>query len=45
MGGGKRRKFEREALRVQLAIREIPLVLLPPGTERIREAETIISRF
>ena len=36
MGGGKRKKSKREALQVQLDIREIPLVLLPPGMERKR---------
>lgn len=31
---GKRRKSKREALQIQLEIREIPLVLLPPGMEK-----------
>ena len=33
-GSGRRRKSKKEALQVQLEIREIPLVLLPPGMER-----------
>jgi len=34
VGGGRRRKSKKEALQVQLEIREIPLVLLPPGMEK-----------
>ena len=34
VGGGRKRKSKREALQIQLEIREIPLVLLPPGMER-----------
>lgn len=34
VGGGRRRKSKKEALQVQLEIREIPLILLPPGMER-----------
>jgi len=34
VGGGRRRKSKKEALQIQLEIREIPLVLLPPGMER-----------
>ena len=34
VGGGKRRKSKKEGLQIQLEIREIPLVLLPPGMER-----------
>jgi len=32
--GGGRRKSKKETLQIQLEIREIPLVLLPPGMER-----------
>ena len=34
VGGGRRRKSKKEALQTQLEIRDIPLVLLPPGMER-----------
>jgi hypothetical protein len=34
VGGGRRKKSKKEALQIQLEIREIPLVLLPPGMER-----------
>jgi hypothetical protein len=34
VGDGRRRKSKREALQVQLEIREIPLVLLPLGMEK-----------
>ena len=34
VGGGRRRKSKKEALQIQLEIREIPLVFLPPGMER-----------
>ena len=34
LGGGRRRKSKKEALQIQLEIREISLVLLPPGMER-----------
>jgi hypothetical protein len=34
--GGRRRKSKKEALQMQLEIRDIPLVLLPPGMERKR---------
>jgi len=34
VGGGRRRKSKKEALQTQLEIREIPLILLPPGMER-----------
>ena len=34
LGGGRRRKSKKEALQTQLEIREISLVLLPPGMER-----------
>lgn len=32
--GGRRKKSKKEALQIQLEIREISLVLLPPGMER-----------
>lgn len=34
VGGGRRKKSKKEALQIQLEIREIPLILLPPGMER-----------
>ena len=34
VGGPRRKKSKKEALQIQLEIREIPLVLLPPGMER-----------
>ena len=34
VGSGRRRKSKKEALQIQLEIREIPLVLLPPGMEK-----------
>ena len=34
VGGWGRRKSKKEALQIQFEIREIPLVLLPPGMER-----------
>lgn len=34
VAGGRKRKSKKEALQVQLEIREIPLVLLPPGMEK-----------
>jgi len=34
VGGGRRRKSKKEALQTQLEIRDIPLILLPPGMER-----------
>lgn len=34
IGGPRRKKSKKEALQIQLEIREIPLVLLPQGMER-----------